>query len=768
MCFERLECQWKGHWLARKATRFNLKTIKKLKISKESDSMALDGYSLCPGGRNKKIRFCCPDKLKDIEKVHDLVAHQQFKAAITLIEGLEKKYNDHCACLTAMKLMAMRCTSDWDNFITVAEDFYAREPQNGTAISELAIGRAATGRAEDSVSLLVDGFELPEEGKALNAVVMSAHFISQLFCQTGNPIIGLALAKVIPACMPDSEEITLLLRRLIQETQLPAAIKGLRFNPYAPSDFPEKKEYDSIAPLIAVGRWKTAKKKLDALVPLADKWHGILFSQALLQLWLGQTQNAIETLRKYADMPGLSEEDQADALALVYMLNIYELHDTVNIVCWEITLNHFESAQERLLSNPQLYSLDFDPRRYGNADTPPPRNAFMILDRPFAPDDVPPAIDNIPRQIGTAFLFGKQTDRDARIEIFETLEINADKINSLLTDTLQETLGEIKELKPQREKSLILAQLDGRLRFKNSNPPTQKQVQQILSAYFGEKGIFQMWWLNQPFAELDGKTPQQAVSDTKYKPRLLGMIQLIEFSISKPHALETANILRRMLGFSELGEIILPEKDAELALSKLPVTRWFRVDTKPLPSESLAGELALLDLISEERGSLHFANEVLARPLREIDPGIRGLAFHILIENAELNNDYETAILWIDRARNEAMEIGNSLAEWDVAELMVRVRQGNDYEATRMINHIMTHHKNDTHAMSVLQSLFVQMGLLHPDGSPTPLAFQRRRTPVDLTASAPNPSVSPSPILSPDNPAPQPPPSGGSKLWVPD
>ncbi|MCL2119259.1 MAG: hypothetical protein FWH27_12615, partial [Planctomycetaceae bacterium] len=220
----------------------------------------------------------------------------------------------------------------------------------------------------------------------------------------------------------------------------------------------------------------------------------------------------------------------------------------------------------------------------------------------------------------------------------------------------------------------------------------------------------------------------------------------------------------------ELADIMRPVDNPEIALSQLPVTRWFRVDTTPISNDSLAGELAMLDLIAEERGALHFAAALLERPLRDFDPNLRALAFRVLIDDAEDRADYETAILWIDRARNEAKELNLPVGEWDVAELMVRIKEVDQQQAFRMINHIMTTHKNDPQVMAAMQTLFVQMGLLNPDGTPTAYARQQPRrapTPVSPFSAAPPPQAD-SPFGSPQEPPPQTPPVPERKLWVPD
>ena len=76
--------------------------------------MALDPYSLCPGGREKKIRFCCPDMVKEIEQIERLFESNQTGSCLSFIENLEKNH-PNCACLTAAKLTVFRTQGRWDD-----------------------------------------------------------------------------------------------------------------------------------------------------------------------------------------------------------------------------------------------------------------------------------------------------------------------------------------------------------------------------------------------------------------------------------------------------------------------------------------------------------------------------------------------------------------------------------------------------------------------------------------------------------------------------
>ena len=52
--------------------------------------MALDAYSLCPGGTGKKIKFCCPDFLPELQKIDRMLDGEQYMACLQHIEQLRE------------------------------------------------------------------------------------------------------------------------------------------------------------------------------------------------------------------------------------------------------------------------------------------------------------------------------------------------------------------------------------------------------------------------------------------------------------------------------------------------------------------------------------------------------------------------------------------------------------------------------------------------------------------------------------------------------
>ncbi len=75
--------------------------------------MPLDAYSLCPCGTGKKIKFCCPHLLGDLQKIERMLEGEQNLACLSHIEHLQQQEPDR-ACLLAIKGLLLRATGQWE------------------------------------------------------------------------------------------------------------------------------------------------------------------------------------------------------------------------------------------------------------------------------------------------------------------------------------------------------------------------------------------------------------------------------------------------------------------------------------------------------------------------------------------------------------------------------------------------------------------------------------------------------------------------------
>src|SRR5665647_168429 len=121
--------------------------------------MAIDAYSLCPGGTGKKIKFCCNDFLGELEKIDRMLGGDQHLACLQHIERLEKQ-GERRECLMATKALLLRETQQFEAALAHVNDFLQSFPNNPIAWAESAIlmaagdsGRVALDRLQRAIAL---------------------------------------------------------------------------------------------------------------------------------------------------------------------------------------------------------------------------------------------------------------------------------------------------------------------------------------------------------------------------------------------------------------------------------------------------------------------------------------------------------------------------------------------------------------------------------------------------------------------------------------
>src|SRR5271165_3549912 len=143
--------------------------------------MALDAYSLCPGGTGKKIKFCCPDFVPELEKIDRMIEGEQFIACLQHINQFEEK-GQYRACLLAIKSELLRATGQVEGLPAYVASFVERFPQNSTAWSEAALVSATSESAHEGLRKLQRAIELCD-GNFQNRVYEAAFVIANILVQ---------------------------------------------------------------------------------------------------------------------------------------------------------------------------------------------------------------------------------------------------------------------------------------------------------------------------------------------------------------------------------------------------------------------------------------------------------------------------------------------------------------------------------------------------------------------------------------------------------
>ena len=717
--------------------------------------MPFDPYALCPGGRDKKIRFCCPNMVKEIEQVGRLLESNQTGACLSYIESLEKNH-PNCACLTSAKLSAYRLENRWMDALPVAEQFHTREPNNPTAAAEYALILVVTSKPTLAISTLVDAFEKTENdtihSKLLHAALqVGAHLLMD---NIGLPAIAIGhVLKEIPAT---SEQANALLYKASSELEMPILLRDWAFDFDCPDNFPGKETYNEAGMLVRLMRWKQALNLLEPLTQYADVWSGIWRNIATIRLWLLDSEKGCEALKIYASLPNTPLEDAVDAETMWLLLKPSLLGDQTELHTIEYAIVDADNALEKLLSNPLIYYMPTDNWQI----TPPPRGAFAMLDRPLPNPETVLTLDNVPTRQAITFLFGKETDKDARFSLTSIPSYELEKVEAKIREVLGELVqfpGNIVET-TTASKTQILAECPFFI------PPERKPKAETLKglATHYETVQFPEKWLDLPLGLLDGKTPSEAVKEPKYTVPLLAAIQTMELWVDTDNSADVAQNLRSRLGLPMPDTINVEENAGEDALSVLdayPVWRWYRFEVNKLSTEVLAGGLQIAMSMREMRASVRFAEELLRRPMESMPFSVRVMAFEALIAAAQNNGDPEKALTWTEQAKSESVAQNVPDAAWYLHEMTLHLMNNNGKAASDAMRYLLTHYRNDATVMGAVQELFVHLGLFNPDGTPSIALTQSQ---METEKQTENQGIwTPEGDTSARD-------SGSSKLWVPD
>jgi Flp pilus assembly protein TadD len=717
--------------------------------------MPFDPYALCPGGREKKIRFCCPNMLKEIEQVGRLLESNQTGACLSYIETLEKDH-PNCACLTSAKLSVYRSENRWQEALPVAEQFHAREPENPTAAAEYALALTLNGDLKLAISTLVDAFERTKADTVHSTLLHAALQVGAylLLGNVGLPAIAIGhVLKEIPAT---AEQANALLYKATAETDAPLLLRDWAFDFDCPENFPGKEAYQEAGVLVRLMRWKQALALLEPLTVHADVWSGIWRNIAAVHFWLMDTEKGCEALQIYASLSNTPFEDAVDAAAIRMLFVPDPLGDDTQLNSIEYTITDADKALEKLLSAPLFFYLPTENWRLA----PPPRGAFVILDRPVPDAEATLTTENIASRQCIAFLFGKETDKESRFSITGVLASEQELVEA----KLREALGDIVQFPGNVVEQKTVSKTRGLAECRYFIPPEVRPEDKLVRELAGNYDTVQFpeAWLALPLGLFDGKTSSEAAKEPKYTIPLLAAIQLIEFWVDTEHSKGIAQNLRARLGLPALDTITVTESPGEDPLSVLdayPVWRWYRFDVSKLSTEVLAGGLQIVASMQEVRAAVKFAEELLNRLMDSMPFPVRIMAFESLISAAQISRDIEAALLWIERAKSESAAQNVPDAAWYLHEITLHLMQGNGQGAHVAIQHLTTHYKNDANVMQALQELFMQLGFFNPDGTPSAAMaramMETREQPAEQGIWTPDGGSSAGA-------------AGASKLWVPD
>jgi hypothetical protein len=620
-----------------------------------------------------------------------------------------------------------------------------------------------TGNPKLAISTLVDGFERSKADAIHTTLLRGTLQVGAYFLMGRLVVPAIAIGNVLKELPAIAEPANRLLYNATADADVPLMLRDWAFDYKCPDNFPGKAAFEDAAVLVRQMRWKQALALLEPLTHLvdsngADAWSGIWRNVAALHFWLLDNEKGNEALKAYASLPSTPTEDAVDAEAMRFLFIPDPFGDQTEELMVEYTLTDVDTALEKLLSDPLFRHIVDAP---DTPFSPPPRACFQMLNRPFADSEVALTLETVSSQRAAAILFGKETDREARLLM---IALTADERDTVET-SIQNILGDLVQFpgKTIDQKPVSRTRLlsECRLYFPQKREYVEPEViEKIIIDYF-EKSFVEAW-LTLPLGLLDGKSPVEAAKESKYAVPLLAAIQTIEGWIPDDVRKNVTQELWSRLGLPAPGTIAIAEGSGEDPLEVLdayPVWRWHRFDVEKLSTEILAGGLQIVLGMREMRATMRFAEELLNRPMDSMPFPTRVMAFEALISTSQGKGDFENALLWVERAKNESATQEIPDAAWCLHEILIRLMQGNTLAAQEVIQYVATKYREDMTVMNALQELFVRIGMLNPDGTPSAAFMQAQ--------SAQQTEKQEQTIWTPEGEAPAGS-AASSKLWVPD
>ncbi len=252
--------------------------------------------------------------------------------------------------------------------------------------------------------------------------------------------------------------------------------------------------------------------------------------------------------------------------------------------------------------------MPIDLARMGTEDQPPPKGAYWLLSCAVPESGQQLAREAIPQVVGQAFVYGKQTDRDARLELAAYRTQLADA-KQALAEVTGDALGDAGKEEVSTEVPALQHVLATNWRLPDDVTP-EKRTELIRQQ---RREILLNRWPEMPRKIFGGKSAADVAGDPSQQIKLLAAILLLETATDQVASEFDFNELRRQLGCPEQATI----DPTQVSLAELPLVRLSRVDIKKLSDEQLADLYRRADHYRHIAALRRLAHEVIERPSLE-------------------------------------------------------------------------------------------------------------------------------------------------------
>lgn len=631
-----------------------------------------------------------------------------------------------------------------------AERFTRLQPSNPLALTQSAAAAMFSQDLGKATELLLEA--LTESGQMVDSFVLDVASLLA-YGLAGNGILLTARIYATLAFVSDGYEGSNMAANVLQQINRDPNVNMLaKVMPDLiprPDDVDWAERYDEAALLLANNKIVLAENKFDSLQRTAAMQPAVLSGLLTCAIWRGDFDKQIDILKKLSQCEGMTIDDRGRYLAMSFVVGPESGPVSIEKVLLTGEIQSIDETMMSLSSHARFADLPSDVLQQLKGDQEVgPRAAYQLLDRDPAQDEGIPPVDQIPEAIALVTVYGRETDRAARVEVIG--------VNASLESATRETLAAVvpgvqfnSEFEGMMPLAIAVMPQPGGLKLKDA-----KEFEQVQKALFTDRVFNNI--VNAQVPILDKRSLAESAGDDALLVQRAALIRYLEGEdtlVSRDESL-----IGRLYdhGGVPKPEPLRPQGDE---IEDVPAYDLNRVDVNGLETDTLIYLIQRAQQISASKIGRAASHRLVQSDIinDEQFKGAKLLGYSFLMQHAI---SVDEAIENLEAAKTYSEANDMPTASLLLAELPLRLRLSQSEEFQNCVQTIMSKYGNDPEVMGQLQQMLVQYGLIRPDGSPV----QRRA--AGPTAA---PAESQSGLWTPDGGGSSAASSGdaGSKLWVP-
>lgn len=722
--------------------------------------MTVDQYAICPCGNGKKIKFCkCKDSLPELDRITTMLDGGQIVPALDRINRVLDEHPD-AAWALAIKGRILLNLQEYTSLAENAARFVRLQPTNPLALTQRAASQVFQNKITEATESILEA--LTESSRQVDSFVLEIVSVLAFALANDGKFLS-ARAYATLALSAEGFEGGRTAAHVLQELNSSPAVnhllKALPPSRPRPEHVEWAERFDEALGLLRSNRIALAETKFASLARAYPGEPAILSGLLSCAVWSANDRAQADCLEKLSRCEQLDMIERSKLLASSYLVEPKSNKLAVELLSLSAEIQDVSQTEIALQAHSLFAPI---PERMlrgfvQEEDDVPPRSAFQILDHEVPADEEPLSVDNIPESTAVLLLFGKQTDRAARIEVPSILP----RFIQGVRDTLKAALGDL----------VLKEETAFPVPFTIASEPRAAMINRRMTRVEVDKliGDFQAKRIGnrlaeQPIAALGKRSLRDAAGDDSIRLQREAVMRVLENTEQFAEEASVLDEVRQTAGLEKLPPIVVLTSDDVEEVDNADLSR---VDCSQLDSDGLAYLMQRSQLIHALVALRKAATQVLQREENAEDSDLKATAYLMLIET---NSSPEDALKMIGDAKKYYDKVGIDKAQLMLMEVPIRVRIGDSDGFQSLMRTLTTEYRGREEVMAALQQILVSIGLINPDGSPR----MGGPGPGGAMAGGPmgGPAASPaqpsSGLWTPDGGSASAPANQGSgKLWIP-